>query len=165
MSVLAATRGPRPKRALVLLATICVGLALAAGAVSSAQAPQSLIASEEALAVHGIILTDRPPGDEPPLVTAEQADSIAIKFLGLSKGADEIFRVRAGATYFATRQNAWLLLFVDLPFYGSYGPVIPPGEVLGEGVVRSTSAAFTGVIIDDQTGGVVRWFQRGSVDP
>lgn len=140
-----------------LLLTLVVGGAVAAhGARASVAVSESAIVSADRLLMHGIELKAVPADVKGPVVSAESAAATARKLIDAPKDPDETYRVLASATYDAPKQTAWLLLFAGGSQVMSGGP--PEGAES-----RTIAVDFVGVLIDDQTGEVFRWFRGGTL--
>ena len=152
----------RPNRGWALVPLLVVTLSgaslLAMSATAGDVAIESAIVSADQLTTHGVQLKAVPTTVVPAKVVAETARATARQLVGAAKDPEETHRVFASETYLSTQRTAWLFLFV-----GGAGPVSagPP-----EGAdSRTYTTGYTGVLIDDQTGEVLRWFQGGSFTP
>jgi hypothetical protein len=141
----------------LLLLTLLVGGAVAAhGARASLVVAESAIVSADRLLMHGIELNAAPADVKGPVVSAESARATARKLIDAPNDPEETYRVLASATYDAPKQTAWLLLFSGASQVMSGGP--PEGAES-----RKIAVDFIGVLIDDQTGEVLRWFRGGTL--
>lgn len=136
------------------------GVMLAASSsISGAGEPRSELVAAERLAAHGIRLDAVPAGLGIARISAETAEVTARAVVPpIAPGRKETFRVLARPTADAAERTAWLFLYEG----GTHtGPVGPP-----EGAEsRTFTTDYTGVLIDDQTGELMRWFQSGSFAP
>jgi hypothetical protein len=135
----------------LLLALVVGGVVAARGANATV-----VVVSAVRLLAHGIELKAVPFTEKAPAISAESAQATARKVIDAAKDPDETFRVLASATYDAPKQTAWLLLFAGGSEEMSGGP--PEGAES-----RTIIVDFTGVLVDDQTGEVLRWFRGGTV--
>lgn len=119
---------------------------------------QSSIVSEDALRAHGVELAPVPFAAAAARIDAAQARETAIEIAKMSDGPKETHRVFARPTAGEAPRTSWLLLFDGGDHGGSLGP--PEGAD-----TRSFATAYTGVLIDDQTGDLLYWFQGGSFAP
>ena len=142
--------------AFLLLASVVGGVVAARGANATVVVGESAIVSAVRLLAHGIELKAVPFTEKAPAISAESAQATARKVIDAAKDPDETFRVLASATYDAPKQTAWLLLFAGGSEEMSGGP--PEGAES-----RTIIVDFTGVLVDDQTGEVLRWFRGGTV--
>jgi hypothetical protein len=129
------------------------------GIVNSAlSAPASSIVPSDQLAAHGIELGSLALTAPAAVITSATARATAKAAVGTSVDPDETWRVSASETYNGQRRSAWLFLF-----RGGTGPVSagPAGGTQS----RTLTTTYTGVLVDDQTGLVMRWFSGGSVSP
>jgi hypothetical protein len=140
---------------LVIVST--VALSTMSARASSAVGTSSIVSADRLLE-HGITLQALPDNIEPAKVSADSAQTSATRLIGAS-AAPEVHRVLASATYDSPKTTAWLFLFAGGP-----GP-ISAGPAGGVADSRSFSTDFTGVLVDDQTGEILRWFQGGSFKP
>jgi hypothetical protein len=140
----------------LLLASVVGGVVAARGANATVVVGESAIVSAVRLLAHGIELKAVPFTEKAPAISAESAQATARKVIDAAKDPDETFRVLASATYDAPKQTAWLLLFAGGSEEMSGGP--PEGAES-----RTIIVDFTGVLVDDQTGEVLRWFRGGTV--
>jgi hypothetical protein len=143
----------------LLVVIALTGIAAAAVGVSaSSRTIESAIATTEQLASHNVNLNDVPPVDLKAVITAETAGLTAQKLVDAPKLPEEAFRVMVSEFYDGPKKSAWLLMFTGGSFPGSGGPV--------EGAEsREFATDFTGVLIDDQTGEIIRWFQGWHFTP
>lgn len=142
---------------LVLLLALTVGGAVAAhGASASLAISESAIVSADRLQMHGIELKAVPGTEKGPVVSADSARETARKVLENPRDPDETYRVLASATYDAPKQTAWLFLFAGGSERMWGGP--PEGAES-----RVITVDFIGVLIDDQTGELLRWFRGGTL--
>lgn len=144
------------RRLLLLLATmVLVGF----GVVPSAQSgpAESFVASDQ-LAAHGIDLKALPLAATAASVSSASARATAKQAIGSPVDPDETWRVLASETYGGAKHTAWLFLF-----RGGSGPISagPPDGAES----RRFTTSYTGVLVDDETGEVMRWFQGGSFTP
>jgi hypothetical protein len=146
-------------------AAFLLGLA-AVAAASFGAAPQragilpaatSSFVPRDQLAAHGIDLAPVPASLAAAAISIERAVATAREITGLTPPR-ESFRVLASPTSDEPRRTAWLLLFEGGPGPISAGP--PDGAYS-----RRFATDYTGVLVDDQTGVVLRWFQGGSLRP
>lgn len=142
--------------AFLLLASVVGGVVAARGANATVVVGESAIVSAVRLLAHGIELKAVPFTEKAPAISAESAQATARKVIDAAKDPDETFQVLASATYDAPKQTAWLLLFAGGSEEMSGGP--PEGAES-----RTIIVDFTGVLVDDQTGEVLRWFRGGTV--
>ena len=150
--------GRRAFALLVLLVVLMVGTLVAVGASASSTVLQSKVATTAELAAHGIELTALPAGDSAVLVSSDTGAATAKKLINAPKDPDEAYRVLASATYFSPKRTVWLFLYAGGPGPAAVGPV--------EGAdSRTFTSSYTGVLVDDQTGDVLRWFEGGTFTP
>ena len=131
------------------------GLNTARPAEASSTVQTSSIVAADQLGAHGIELRAPAAVADAALISADAARGTARGLVGAGKDPEETYRVLASKTYFGPKRTAWLFLFS-----GGSGPVSggPP-----EGAdSRTFTVEYTGVLIDDQTGKVIRWFKGGS---
>jgi hypothetical protein len=119
---------------------------------------ESSIVAAEQLAAHGIELKAVPATAATPVVSAENARATARQLIAAAGDPQETYRVFANETFLSLKRTAWLFLFTGGPGPVSGGP--PEGADS-----RRFSTQYTGVLIDDQTGELLRWFQGGSFTP
>jgi hypothetical protein len=145
--------------AFALVLAALTGVILAAMTVrASASAVESSIAPADRLLEHGIELKPLPATALRAIVPAESARDMARLLIDAPKDPEETYRVLASATYFSPKRTSWLFLFA-----GGSGP-ISAGPVEGADS-RAFTTDFTGVLVDDQTGEVLRWFQGWHFEP
>lgn len=154
--------GPRNRRrAFIVLASAAIlsGVTLAAMTVqASPSVAVSAFAPADRLLEHGIVLSPVPGTYAAAIVSADSAKATAVKAVSAPADPDETYRVLASATYYAPKQTAWLFLFK-----GGSDPVsVGPAEGADS---RTFTTDFTGVLVDDQTGQVLRWFQSWHFTP
>lgn len=137
---------------LVLLLTVVI---LLPGGSAAIPEVESTIVSAERLEQHGIDLVPLPVTASSAIVSAATARVTARNLVGAAKDPEETFRVFASTTYDGPKQSAWLFLFA-----GGTGSV--SGGPFEGSESRAFSVKFTGVLIDDQTGEVMRWFRGGT---
>lgn len=142
---------------LVLMALTGIGAA-AVGVSASSRIVESAIATTDQLASHNVDLNDAPSFDIKAVVTAETAALTAQKLVDAPKLPEETFRVMVSEFYDGPKKSAWLLMFTGGSFPGSGGPVDGAES-------REFTTDFTGVLIDDQTGEIIRWFQGWHFTP
>lgn len=114
--------------------------------------------SAEALRAHGVDLAPVPLSAAIAEIDADQARAIAIGIVKMPTGPRETHHVFARPTADAAPRGSWLLLFEGGEHGGSIGP--PAGAD-----TRAFATEYTGVLIDDQTGELLYWFQGGSFAP
>ncbi|MBI2782405.1 MAG: hypothetical protein HYX55_11505 [Chloroflexi bacterium] len=156
--VTAMTKGGRARALMILLVVLMAGTVAALSVSATSTVLQSKVATAAQLAAHGIELTPLPAGVAAAVVSETAGAAAANELLKSPKGPNETYRVLASATYFSPKQTAWLYLYIGGPGFGSVGPVEGAGS-------RTFSSDYTGVLVDDQTGAVLRWFQGGSFTP
>jgi len=152
-------------RALPVVGVVALGVFALGAARGLASEPPvdsplagSSVVSADALQAHGVPLVPVPDGASAPRVTAEDARSIAKAVTKASTDPKETFRVLARPTADAAERSAWLLIFEGGRHGGSLGP--PDGVA-----TRTFATEYTGVLIDDQSGEVLYWFQGGTFTP
>jgi hypothetical protein len=148
----------RVSHVILLLAVLFVATFAAMSASASSVLSESAIAAADELAAHGIELRTVPATAPGAAVSAETARAAARQLVGASKDPEETYRVFASETYLSAKQTAWLFLFAGGPGPVSAGP--PEGADS-----RAYTTKYTGVVIDDQTGEILRWFQGGAFTP
>jgi hypothetical protein len=147
------------RRVVVALAmAISVTLALLFSASSFSGEYRSGFVSAASLEAQGIELVPVPATVPTARVDAATARASAKAIARLEADPRETFRILARPTPQAAPRSAWLFLFEGGRHAGSVGP--PDGAA-----TRTFAVSHTGVLIDDQTGELLFWFQGGSFTP
>lgn len=146
----------RPRVAMLL--AVGAAFALYTAANSSSEELESAFVPAASLEAHGVSLVQVPVLAPAAQVDAASARSTAKAIAALDTDPRETFRIMVRPTALGAPRSAWLFLFEG----GEHrGPVGPPDGAES----RTFTNAYTGVLIDDQTGDLVFWFQGGSVTP
>ena len=130
-------------------------LAVAAPLGRSAVRPSSFV-SDEALRAHGIDLAALSSAPTVALVDVHEAEAVAKDEVGLDAPPREAHRVAARVLPGDAPRSAWLVLYGGGAHAGAVGP--PEGAD-----ARVLATNYTGVLVDDQTGELMRWFQGGTL--
>jgi hypothetical protein len=149
-------QGLRKLKLVTLLAATAVIAAAVATTIAASGRIESAFVSAEALQAHAIELD--PPIAQlltSPVVTAEESERLARDAIGIELAPREVYRIVARALPGDAPRTAWLLLYDGGPSGRPMGPA--------DGArTRTSILVYTGVLIDDKTGELLRWFQGGT---